>query len=130
MQQAVMMSNIQLADVSYINAHGTATENNDLAEGMAIQRLFGENPPHFSSTKSYTGHTLAAAGSLEAIFSLLAIDNGMIYPNLNFHQRMDELQLSPVTELITNTAVDHVLSNSFGFGGSNTSLLFSKVAAP
>ena len=115
------------ADISYINAHGTATENNDLAEGMAIQRLFGDSPPLFSSTKPYTGHTLAAAGSIEAVFSLLAMDSNTIWPSLNYREGMDELRISPVTEIKTNIAVDHAVSNSFGFGGSNTSLLFSKV---
>ena len=127
MQRAIEMAGLMPADISYINAHGTATENNDLAEGMAIQRLFGDSPPLFSSTKPYTGHTLAAAGSIEAVFSLLAMDSNTIWPSLNYREGMDELRISPVTEIKTNIAVDHAVSNSFGFGGSNTSLLFSKV---
>lgn len=131
MQQAIAMAGLTPADVNYINAHGTATENNDLAEGMAIQRLFGTQPPPFSSTKAYTGHTLAAAGSLEAVFSLLAIANNKLYRNLNFEKKMDELEIAPVTDLtdIDYDEIRHVLSNSFGFGGTNTSLLFSKVDA-
>ncbi|MCW3126843.1 MAG: beta-ketoacyl-[acyl-carrier-protein] synthase family protein [Bacteroidetes bacterium] len=129
MQHAIEMAGLSPAEISYINAHGTATENNDLAEGMAIQRLFGDEPPAFSSTKAYTGHTLAAAGSLEAVFSLLAIANDTVYGNLNFKKQMDELNISPVIINIDGDpiVVHHVLSNSFGFGGSNTSLLFSKV---
>lgn len=127
MQQAIDMASILPADVSYINAHGTATENNDLAEGMAIQRLFGMQPPPFSSTKAYTGHTLAAAGSLEAVFSLLAIAHDKRYANLNFSNKMEELEITPIADAEMAGPVDHVLSNSFGFGGTNTSLLFSKV---
>lgn len=129
MTQAIEMAGLAPADISYINAHGTATENNDLAEGMAIQRLFGDEPPAFSSTKAYTGHTLAAAGSLEAVFSLLAIAHNSPYVNLNFEKKMDELNIVPVLDLVnTNYGdIDHVMSNSFGFGGTNTSLVFSKV---
>lgn len=126
MQQALDMAGLQPADISYINAHGTATQNNDAAEGLAIQKLFGTNPPPFSSTKPYTGHTLAAAGVIEGIFSMLALQEQMIIPNMNFETRMEELEISPATELIENVPVNHVLSNSFGFGGSNVSLIFSK----
>lgn len=129
MQYAIEMAGLSASDISYINAHGTATENNDLAEGMAIQRLFGTQPPPFSSTKAYTGHTLAAAGSLEAIFSLLAIAEGRPYTSLNFKTKMEELEIAPITHIaeIIAQPIEHVLSNSFGFGGTNTSLLFSKV---
>ncbi|MBS1623180.1 MAG: beta-ketoacyl-[acyl-carrier-protein] synthase family protein [Bacteroidetes bacterium] len=129
MQQAIDMAGIAPSAISYINAHGTATENNDLAEGMAIQRLFGTQPPPFSSTKAYTGHTLAAAGSLEAVFSLLAIAYDKVYLNLNFENKMEELAIEPITDFIDDDrdSIGHVLSNSFGFGGTNTSLLFSKV---
>jgi 3-oxoacyl-(acyl-carrier-protein) synthase len=126
MQQALDMAGLQPSDIGYINAHGTATQNNDLAEGLAIQRLFGTQPPPFSSTKPYTGHTLAAAGIIEAIFSIIALDEQMIIPNLNFETRMEEMEIAPATSLIENAGLQHVLSNSFGFGGSNVSLVFSK----
>ena len=126
MQQALDMANLKPADIGYINAHGTATQNNDLSEGLAIQTLFGTDAPHFSSTKPYTGHTLAAAGVIEAIFSMWAMEEQMIIPNLNFKTRMEELSIKPTGTLIENAALDHVLSNSFGFGGSNVSLIFSK----
>jgi 3-oxoacyl-[acyl-carrier-protein] synthase-1 len=129
MTQAIEMAGLAPTDINYINAHGTATENNDLAEGMAIQRLFGDEPPAFSSTKAFTGHTLAAAGSLEAVFSLLALAHNIPYVNLNFERKIDELNIVPVLDLVDMDYddINHVMSNSFGFGGTNTSLVFSKV---
>jgi len=126
MKQALEMAALQPTDIGYINAHGTATQNNDLAEGRAIQRLFGTNPPPFSSTKPFTGHTLAAAGIIEAIFSIWALEHQMVIPNLHFETQMEELEISPATALKENVLINHVLSNSFGFGGSNVSLVFSK----
>ena len=126
MQQALNMANLQPADIGYINAHGTATANNDLAEGRAIQELFGTQAPPFSSTKPFTGHTLAAAGIIEAIYCIMVLQQQMIIPNLNFETRMEELEISPATTLTENATINHVLSNSFGFGGSNVSLVFSK----
>ncbi len=125
MLQALQMAALQPGDIGYINAHGTATENNDLAEGRAIQKLFGTNAPPFSSTKPFTGHTLAAAGVLEAIFSIWAMQEQLVIPNLNFETRMDELEIQPATQ-VNDVSLSHVLSNSFGFGGSNVSLVFSK----
>ena len=126
MQQALTMAGLEPKDIGYINAHGTATANNDLAEGRAIQELFGIQAPPFSSTKPFTGHTLAAAGIIEAIYCIMALQQQMIIPNLNFETRMEELEISPATTLTENTTINHVLSNSFGFGGSNVSLVFSK----
>lgn len=128
MQRAVEMAKLVPEEIDYINCHGTATENNDLSEALAIQRLFKGCIPHFASTKPYTGHTLAAAGSVEAIFSILAIKNRVLFPNLNFSQQMPEVEIAPLRNLVTYATVNHILSNSFGFGGSNTSLLFSKVS--
>ena len=127
MTRALAMAGVKPAEVDYINCHGTATENNDLSEALAIQNLFKEHVPHFSSTKPYTGHTLAAAGSVEAVFAILCIQNKVLFPNLNFENQMPEISITPVKSLLQNVEVKHVLSNSFGFGGSNTSLLFSKV---
>ena len=126
MQQALAMAGLQPTDIGYINAHGTATQNNDLSEGLAIQTLFGKTPPYFSSTKPFTGHTLAAAGIIEAIFSMWAMEEQIVLPNLNFETRMDELEISPVATIPEHVPIQHVLSNSFGFGGSNVSLVFSK----
>lgn len=127
MTRALAMAGVKPAEVDYINCHGTATENNDLSEALAIQNLFKEHVPHFSSTKPYTGHTLAAAGSVEAVFAILCIQNKVLFPNLYFENQMPEISITPVKSLLQNVEVKHVLSNSFGFGGSNTSLLFSKV---
>ncbi|MFC4029825.1 beta-ketoacyl-[acyl-carrier-protein] synthase family protein [Zunongwangia endophytica] len=124
MQKALKTANLNPHHIEYINAHGTATLNNDLSESRALIRTFKEMPA-FSSTKSFTGHTLAAAGAIEAVFSLLAIKNQEIYPNLNFETQVEDTKLEPVTQL-KNANIEHVLSNSFGFGGNCTSLIFSK----
>ncbi|HXS37096.1 MAG TPA: beta-ketoacyl-[acyl-carrier-protein] synthase family protein [Flavipsychrobacter sp.] len=126
MKGALAMAGITPADIGYINTHGTATLNNDISEGEAMQQLFGNNVPYFSSTKPFTGHTLAAAGVIEAIFSIWALNEQIALPNLNFETPMQELYIKPTTSLIENTSMKHVLSNSFGFGGNNVSLVFSK----
>jgi len=125
MQRALEMANLKASDIDYINAHGTATHNNDLSEGLAIMKVFGDAIPPVSSTKPFTGHTLAAAGAVEAVFVALALENQIIYPNLNFSTQMEELSFSPHTEILKKP-LKHVLSNSFGFGGNNSSLIFSK----
>ncbi len=127
MKQALQSSNISTSQIDYINAHGTATENNDLSEGTAIERLFGPKVPFFSSTKPYTGHTLAAAGSIEAAFCVMALQHQMIWPNRNFVHPMPELSITPVKHFKENVKLTHVLSNSFGFGGNTSSLLLSSV---
>jgi 3-oxoacyl-(acyl-carrier-protein) synthase len=127
MQGALKKAGLQTSDISYINLHGTGTPNNDSAEGTAVKRLFEPDFPPMSSTKSYTGHTLGASGGVEAVFSVLAIQHNVIYPNLRFETQMHELPFSPETELRTDLQVNHVMSNSFGFGGNCTSLIFSKI---
>lgn len=127
MEQALMMAGIQPSAVSYINAHGTATENNDLSEGLGIQRLFDNQVPDFSSTKPYTGHTLAAAGSVEAIYCVMALEHQMVWPNLNFKNAMPELSITPVQQLKRNASLTNVLSNSFGFGGNTSSVLLASI---
>ncbi|RLJ34457.1 3-oxoacyl-[acyl-carrier-protein] synthase-1 [Chryseobacterium sp. 7] len=126
MQQALKISGLEKENIDYINVHGTATPNNDLSEGIAMIRIFGENKvPEFSSTKAFTGHTLAAAAGIEAVFSILAMQYSLIFPNLNFKTKMEEFDLTPVTELKKKN-INHVLSNSFGFGGNCSTLIFSK----
>jgi 3-oxoacyl-[acyl-carrier-protein] synthase-1 len=105
--------------------HGTATGNNDLSEGNAIKRIFTEKVPHFSSTKAFTGHCLAAAGSIEAVFSLLSIKYGAIYPNLNFSEPIEH-KLIPHSDFSENNEINTVMSNSFGFGGNCSTLIFGK----
>jgi 3-oxoacyl-[acyl-carrier-protein] synthase-1 len=85
------------SDIDYINLHGTGTQNNDIAEGTAINTLFAPHFPKMSSTKSFTGHTLGASGGVEAVFSSLSVKHGLIYPNLRFHTQMKELPFAPQT---------------------------------
>jgi len=125
MEKALEVAGYTAKDIDYINAHGTATGNNDLSEGRAIIRVFGEHVPEFSSTKAYTGHTLAAAGAIEAVYSILALQNNVIYPNLNFKTQMKEFGITPELELKEKT-LRTVMSNSFGFGGNCSTVIFSK----
>lgn len=127
MQQALKISGIEASKVDYINAHGTGTSNNDASEGAAIETVFAGNIPPVSSTKTYTGHTTSAAGGIEAVISILMMEKGIIPPNMNFETQMEELSFSPVKDLQKGVELKHVLTNSFGFGGNNTSLIFSKI---
>ncbi len=127
MKGALAKSGLQPTDIDYVNLHGTGTPNNDSAEGTAITRVFDPEYPPVSSTKSFTGHTLGASGGIEAVFSVLAIKHGLIYPNLRFETRMNELAFTPETKFRKGQNINHVMSNSFGFGGNCTSLIFSKV---
>jgi 3-oxoacyl-[acyl-carrier-protein] synthase I len=127
MKGALEKANLQPGDINYINLHGTGTHNNDIAEGTAIKLLFEPYYPAMSSTKSFTGHTLGASGGVEAVFSVLAIQHGLIYPNLRFETQMKELPFKPETKFRKGENINHVLSNSFGFGGNCSSLIFSKV---
>ena len=124
-KKALKLAGLNSEQIDYINAHGTATPNNDLSESIAIQRVFGKHVPDFSSTKAFTGHTLAAAGVVEAVFSILALQEQTIFPNLNFKTMIPETGLKPVTSVVKKE-MDHVLSNSFGFGGNCSTLIFSK----
>jgi 3-oxoacyl-[acyl-carrier-protein] synthase-1 len=125
MSKALEMSGLRPDEIDYINVHGTGTSNNDLSEGLALKRVFGDTLPPFSSTKAFTGHTLGAAAGVEAVISILAIEHGLIFPNLNFSEPIVEFGVAPVTKLISRP-VRTVLSNSFGFGGNNSTLVFSR----
>lgn len=127
MSKALSMANLTSADVDYINVHGTGTPNNDLSESIAIKRLFGKNVPEFSSVKAFVGHTLGASEGIEAAYSVLSVSKGFVYPNLNFKNAIVETNLVPVTEFAVKTQVRNVLSNAFGFGGNDTSLVFSSI---
>ena len=126
MKGALEMAGISPEDVSYVNVHGTGTGHNDASEGAALKRLFGGSMPKFSSTKGFTGHTLAAAGGIEAVFSVMALSKGCIYPDLRFRNPVPELGLIPETSYQENCRLENVLTNPFGFGGNCTSLVFSK----
>lgn len=125
MGQSLSMAGLTPADISYINVHGTGTGNNDASEGAAMVRVFGEQLPPFSSTKSYTGHTLAAAGGIEAVFSVLSLMHGAIFAAKGFADPMETLPLVPVTSYSEGNAIKAVMSNSFGFGGNCSTLVFS-----
>lgn len=124
-QQALTMSGLTPSQIDYINMHGTGTPNNDLSESFATKAVFGSQVPKFSSTKAFTGHTLAASASIEAVISVLSLQNNMIFPNLNFTTAIAETGLVPETTLV-NTPLNTILSNSFGFGGNCSSLIFKK----
>lgn len=129
MQMALKRSGLSVADIDYVNAHGTSTMA-DTIELAAVERLFGNAAPQvsMSSTKSAIGHLLGAAGAVEAIFCLLAMRDGIVPPSLN----LDNPEVEPVIDLVANRAkkreVGAAMSNSFGFGGTNASLILTKVA--
>lgn len=125
MQKALTMAKLDKQAIDYINAHGTATPNNDLSEGRAIQRIFGSQVPEFSSTKPFTGHTLAAAGAIEAVYSILALQHNVVFANMNHTTPMEELTLIPQKETL-HKSIQAVMSNSFGFGGNCSTIIFTK----
>lgn len=126
MGNALKKAGLQPSDIDYINLHGTGTANNDSSEGKAIDALFNDKVPVASSTKAYTGHTLGAAGGVEAVFCTLSITEGVVFPNMRWETQMEDVNFKPVTELQQGLEIKHVLSNSFGFGGNCSSLVFSK----
>lgn len=125
MTEALKVANLRPEDIDYVNAHGTATPNNDLSESHAIKAIFDATIPPFSSTKAYTGHTLAASGGIEAVFAIMALQHGALYPNLNFRNAIEETGLIPQLSFETGHRIKHVLSNSFGFGGNNSTIILS-----
>jgi 3-oxoacyl-[acyl-carrier-protein] synthase II len=129
MQMALDTAGLNPEDVDYINAHGTSTPFNDLYETMAIKSVFGEHAKKLmiSSTKGMTGHLLGAAGGVEAVFSMLAIDRGFVPPTINYTEPDPECDLDYVPNEARKADVKVVLSNSLGFGGTNATLLFRKV---
>jgi 3-oxoacyl-[acyl-carrier-protein] synthase II len=129
MRQAVEDSGLTLDEISYINAHGTSTDFNDKFETAAIKELFKEQAYKIpvSSTKSMTGHLLGAAGGIEAIFSIKAIQEGILPPTINYETPDEECDLDYVPNEARRADVNAVLSNSLGFGGHNASLIFKKI---
>jgi 3-oxoacyl-(acyl-carrier-protein) synthase len=126
MEKALQLAGLTTGQIDYINLHGTGTLNNDLSEGTAVKRLFADAIPRLSSTKAFTGHTLGASGGIEAVFSVLAIQHQCVFPNLRFQQAMPELDIVPQTRFEAGVKVRHVMSNSFGFGGNCSSIIFSQ----
>ena len=114
------------SDVDYINAHGTSTPVGDLAELNAIKEVFGKSAPVIGSTKSMTGHSLGATGAQEAIYSILMMQNDFIAPSINISTLVEEAEGLNISQLMMEQKLNAVMSNSFGFGGTNASLIFSK----
>ena len=123
MSKALEMASLLPGDISYVNAHGTGTPNNDASESAALRRVFGNRIPPVSSTKAYTGHTTSASGSIEAVISVLCLQHQAL-PGQPAPLEPDPACILPLTGPL-HGPVDHVLCNSFGFGGNDTSLLFS-----
>lgn len=128
MRRAVEDAGAQCEDVDYVNAHGTATPFNDASEGAAIAKLFGTSAP-VSSTKSMMGHALGAAGAIEAVFSGIALSGRFLPPNINFRELDPAWELDVVANSARPAEARCVISNSFGFGGTNASLLLKRPAA-
>jgi 3-oxoacyl-[acyl-carrier-protein] synthase II len=128
MQKAIKDAGITPEQIGYINAHGTSTPYNDKFETLAIKRTFGEhaNKLAISSTKSMTGHALGAAGGIEAVFSILALTENILPPTINYEFPDPECDLDYIPNEARPAEVDYVLSNSFGFGGTNACLIFKR----
>ena len=128
MRMALRKANLQPEDVQYMNAHGTSTPPNDGTESAAIKACFGEHAYKLavSSTKSMTGHTLGAAGAVEAVISIMAIQTGIIPPTINLHHPDPDCDLDYVPNEARQATVDVAMSNSMGFGGHNTCLIFKR----
>jgi 3-oxoacyl-[acyl-carrier-protein] synthase II len=126
MSMAIEDAGLKPEDVDYINAHGTSTQLNDLSETKAIKALFGEHAYNLaiSSTKSMTGHLLGGTGGIEAVYSVLTIKHGIIPPTINYETPDPECDLDYVPNQARKASVNVAMSNSFGFGGTNSSLLF------
>lgn len=126
MNEAITMAGITPDEVSYINVHGTGTPLNDLSESRAMLRLFKNHVPPFASVKGYIGHALGGSEGIEAVYSALCVARGIVLPNLRFTTPIEETMLTPVVRYSEGNPIRHVLSNAFGFGGNETSLLFSQ----
>lgn len=129
MKNAIKKAGINPEEIDYINAHGTSTPLGDEIEVRAVKRVLGDKKDiTMSSTKSATGHLLGAAGAVEAIFSILAINNGILPPTLNLHNPSDDCDLDFVPKVAKEKKINVAISNSFGFGGCNASVLFKKLS--
>jgi 3-oxoacyl-[acyl-carrier-protein] synthase II len=126
MKNAINDAELNPNDIDYINAHGTSTPLGDIAEAKAIMSVFSDKKPSISSTKSMTGHTLGAAGAIESIFSILTINKGIVPPTIN----LDNLDPNCILDFTPHESRDKniniAMNNSFGFGGTNSTLIFKK----
>lgn len=124
MEKALKFAQLDPQKIGYINAHGTGTINNDETELTAFKNIFGKNIPPFNSTKSYTGHTLAASGAIESIFSIETLNSGELYQSLNC---INPMYNSAIIHTPSKKEMNYVMTNAFGFGGNCTSLIYKKV---
>jgi 3-oxoacyl-[acyl-carrier-protein] synthase II len=129
MKMAIRNAGIDPEMVDFINAHGTSTPFNDLYETMAIKNVFGDHAKRLmvSSTKSLTGHLLGAAGGIEAVYTLMSMDKGIATPTMNYQEPDPECDLDYVPNAPRDAKINYAMSNSFGFGGTNATLLFKKI---
>lgn len=128
MRMALRNAGLQPSDIGYINAHGTSTYYNDKLETLAIKRAFGDQAPPISSTKSMIGHTLGAAGAIESLVCILAMKDGVLPPTRNYTTPDPECDLDYIPNEARQQQVEYALSNSFGFGGHNVSLILKRTA--
>ena len=128
MSNSIDDANLKPNEIQYINAHGTSTPAGDKAEALAIDKLFFKNSEkvNVSSTKSQIGHLLGAAGAVEAIFSIMSLENEIVPINLNLENELETRKINFIKSKPQKMNLVNVLSNSFGFGGTNVSLIFSK----
>ena len=129
MGNALKNASLNSSDVDYVNAHGTSTPLGDIAEATAVKAAFGDHTKKLmvSSTKSMTGHLLGAAAGVEAVFAILALHYGVIPPTINLHKQDPAVDLDLVPNTARRTKVNVVMSNSFGFGGTNSTLVFKRI---
>jgi 3-oxoacyl-[acyl-carrier-protein] synthase II len=128
MKAAIEDANLDYKKIDYINAHGTSTELNDLYESRAIKTIFQDHAYSLavSSTKSMTGHLLGGAGGVETVFTALTVCNDLIPPTINYENQAEECDLDYVPNIVRQATVEHAMTNSFGFGGTNGTLILSK----
>ena len=129
MQNAINDAKVDVSEIGYINAHGTSTPAGDIAETNAVKSVFGSSANNVlvGSTKSMTGHLLGAAGSVEAIFTIQALANGAVPPTINLDNPDEGCDLDYIAHTARDVALDYALCNSFGFGGTNGSLVFKRI---
>lgn len=127
MRRAMDDAGVRAEDIDYVNAHATSTPQGDMFEAMALANLFGSLQTPISSTKSMTGHECWMAGASEAVYSILMMRNGFIAPNINFEEPDEYSEKLNIINVTTGKELNTVLSNSFGFGGTNSALVIRKM---
>jgi 3-oxoacyl-(acyl-carrier-protein) synthase len=129
MHEALQRARLTPTDIVYVNAHGTGTVHNDRAEAIAMEQVFGAGRVLVSSTKSLIGHTMGAAGAMEAVATILAMEAGVLPPTANLVELDPAIPFDCIPHVPRQLACDYAMSNSFGFGGQNVSLIFCRSEA-